>query len=127
MIQKNVKILLGIEFLIAVYMIVTLARSEYNSNQIEKYIEKSEQENMQIVSQNEELKSRLDYYSSPQYQEKIAKQNLGKVNPGEKVLVLRESAVASVQTEVENLVPEGLLENQNLKNYQKWWKYFTGR
>lgn len=108
-------------------MIVTLARSEYNSNQIEKYIEKSEQENMQIVSQNEELKSRLDYYSSPQYQEKIAKQNLGKVNPGEKVLVLRESAVASVQTEVENLVPEGLLENQNLKNYQKWWKYFTGR
>lgn len=107
-------------------MIATLARSEYNSNQIEKYIEKLELENMKIVAQNEELKSQFDYYSSPQYQEKIAKQNLGKINSGERVLLLRETAKASFQNDVENLIPDGLLENKNMKNSDKWFKYFTG-
>lgn len=126
MIKKNVKILLLIEFVIAVYMIATLARSEYNSNQIEKYIEKLEAENMQIVLENEELKSDFDYYSSPQYQEKIAKQNLGKINPGEKVLVI--SNEKSVEDEISemDLIPDEVLENQNRPNWEKWWMYFTG-
>ena len=125
MIQKNVKILLTIEFVIAIYMIATLARSEYNSNQIQKYIEKLEQENMVIVSQNEDLKSQFDYYSSPQYQEKMAKQNLGKINPGEIVLLLKESSSRSDMSEFELILPEGMIQNQNLPNHEKWWKYFT--
>jgi len=124
MIKKNVKILLIAEFLIAVYMIATLARSEYNSNQIEKYIENLEVQNQGIVQENDKLRSDFEYYTSPQYKEKMAKQNQGKVNPGEKVLiVLNEESTESLDDL--NLVPDKVLENKNMKNWKKWWSYFT--
>lgn len=124
MIKKNVKILLIAEFFIAIYMIATLARSEYNSNQIEKYIENLEVQNQGIVQENDKLRSDFEYYTSPQYKEKMAKQNQGKVNLGEKVLiVLNEESTEPVDSL--NLVPDKVLENKNMKNWKKWWSYFT--
>lgn len=125
MIKKNVKVLLIIEFLIAVYMIATLARSEYNSNQIEKYIENLEEKNMQIVEENETLRSDFEYYTSPEYKEKMAKQNQGKVNPGEKVLIILENEELEADVSAD-LVLDKVLENKNLPNWKKWMSYFVG-
>lgn len=125
MIKKNVKILLMVEFLIAIYMIATLARSEYNSNQIEKYIENLESQNQGIVQENDKLRSDFEYYTSPQYKEKMAKQNQGLVNPGEKVLVVLEEKADLSETDLADLIPDKVLENKNMKNWEKWWLYFT--
>ena len=125
MIKKNVKILLMVEFLIAIYMIATLARSEYNSNQIEKYIENLESQNQGIVQENDKLRSDFEYYTSPQYKEKMAKQNQGLVNPGEKVLVVLEEKADLSETDLADLIPDKVLENKNMKNWEKWWQYFT--
>lgn len=125
MIKKNVKLLLLAEFLIAVYMIATLARSEYNSNQIEKYIENLEVQNQGIVQENDQLRSDFEYYTSPQYKEKMAKQNQGLVNPGEKVLIVLENDESTDSAELNDLIPNQVLENKNLPNWKKWWSYFT--
>lgn len=125
MIKKNVKIILIAEFLIAVYMIATLARSEYNSNQIEKYIENLEQQNQNIVQENDSLRSDFEYYTSPQYKEKMAKQNQGLVNPGEKVLIVLEEDTEQIDDNLLDLIPDQALQNKNMENWRKWWTYFT--
>ncbi len=106
-------------------MIATLARSEYNSNQIERYIVQLESENMQIVQENEELRADFEYYTSPQYREKMAKQNQGKVNPGEKVLVLLDEKNEIGEDSEQSLVPDKVFEHKNLPQWKKWLKYFT--
>lgn len=109
-------------------MIISLARSEYNSKQIEKYIETLEVENALIAAENDDLESQFEYFSSVQYQERIAKQNLGKVNPGEKVLVIPDDVeLSEVESFEENLILEKERQYAKLPNWQKWTSYFFRR
>ena len=124
-INPTTRIVLIIEFIVAIYMLIALTTSEFESFQVERYIGEFEQQNQEIALENEDLKNEYDYFSSPQYQEKIAKQNFGLINPGEEVLIIPDQSHVSDEEEFENL----LLSDRekfyhDMSNPVKWWYFF---
>ena len=122
------KFILIAEFLLAIYMLIALTTSQYNSYKIEKYILEFEEQNQKLLQENNALKDKYDYYTAPEYQEKIAKQNFGLVNPGEKVLIIPDSSNLSDAEEFLNSVEEQrVMFYRNLPDPLKWWYLFFMR
>ena len=65
------------------------------------------------------------YFTSEEYIDKIAKQNLGLINPGEEVIVLSPDVLSD-----EIIVDEGIETDfarySGLSNPQQWWEFFFG-
>ncbi len=120
-ISQITRIILIIELVIAAYMVIVLLKSLVESYQIEKYILDFEQRNTEIAAENKKLESELAYFTSPEYQDKIAKQNFGLVNPGEAVLILPYSPKPGTIDLQENQLAKRLLFYENLSTPQKWW------
>lgn len=119
------KMIIIVEFLVVSYLLYTLTKSVYQSYQIDQHIENFKKENDMIAQENKQKEADYSYYSSDAYIEKIAKQNLGLVNPGEEVIVIPSSASGStgvVGGAVEEV--EDDVRIQPLSNPQKWWKFF---
>lgn len=118
------KMVIIVEFLVVSYLLYTLTKSVYQSYQIDQHIENFKRENDLIAEENKQKEADYNYYSSDAYREKIAKQNLGLVNPGEEVIVIPNSpdslvvASGDLNPEIENL------SFQALANPQRWWKFF---
>lgn len=124
-INPTTKAVLIVEFIVAVYMLIALTTSEYESFKVERYIEEFENRNQEIALENNELQDQYDYFTSPEYQEKIAKQNFGLVRPGEEVLIIPEPVSASDEEEFENkLISERERFYMDLDNPVKWWYFF---
>lgn len=114
-----------VEFLVVSYLLYTLTKSVYQSYQIDQHIDNFRKENDMIAQENKQKEADYSYYSSDAYIEKIAKQNLGLVNPGEEVIVIPSSSLGS------SGVVGGATDEQNdmvgvqqMTNPQKWWKFF---
>ncbi len=119
------KMIIIVEFLVVSYLLYTLTKSVYQSYQIDQHIENFKKENDMIAQENKQKEADYSYYSSDAYIEKIAKQNLGLVNPGEEVIVIPSSVSGS--TGVVGGAVEEIEDNvrvQPLSNPQKWWKFF---
>lgn len=112
------------EFFLVSYLLYTLTVSVYKSYQIDLHIKNFEQENARIEEENRRKSEEFEYYSSDAYIEKIAKQNLGLVNPGEEVIIIphNDSGASGV---VGGITDEDEESGYNaLTNPQKWWKFF---
>ncbi|KKU79713.1 MAG: hypothetical protein UY05_C0023G0005 [Candidatus Peregrinibacteria bacterium GW2011_GWA2_47_7] len=120
------KVVLLLEFLLVSYMLYVLMSSVYRSYQIDRHIEQFELENTQLAVENEQLSKDFKYYTSPEYKDKIAKQSLGLVNPGEEVIVLPAD-----ETVVVSLIEQEQESNErrwdSYTNAQKWWIFFFDR
>jgi len=121
------KMIIIIEFLVVSYLLYTLTKSVYQSYQIDQHIADFKKENDLIAAENKQKEADYSYYSSDAYIEKIAKQNLGLVNPGEQVIVIPNSdaganGVVGAADQNNQSNPEANF--QNLSNPQKWWKFF---
>jgi len=113
-----------IEFFLVSYLLYTLTVSVYKSYQIDQHIQSFEEENAKIEEENRQKSEEFDYYSSDAYIEKMAKQNLGLVNPGEEVIIIPSENVKATgivggadQTDTQN-------SGSDLSNPMKWWKFF---
>lgn len=123
-ISPTTKWILIVEFIIAIYMLIALTTSQFHSYKVERYIEDFERQNEELALQNDELRDDYEYFTSPQYQEKIAKQNFGLINPGEEVLF-----IPADEKDVSRTFDEGVEEQQQefyrkLSTPKKWWYYF---
>lgn len=123
-ISPTTKWILITEFIIAIYMLIALTTSQFHSYKVERYIEDFEKQNEELALQNDELRDDYEYFTSPQYQEKIAKQNFGLINPGEEVLF-----IPADEKDVSRTFDEGVEEQQQefyrkLSTPKKWWYYF---
>lgn len=114
------------EFFLVSYLLYTLTVSIYKSYQIDLHIKNYEAENARIEEEIRNKAEELEYHNSPAYAEKIAKQNLGLVNPGEEVIIIPNSDV-----NFDGTIPiarsggeEDENSSENLSNPQKWWKFF---
>lgn len=122
-ISNFTKIILLVEFLFVAYMLYILTSSIYKSYQIDRNIALFESENKRIAEENKKLSADFEYYTSEAYQEKIAKQNFGLMNPGEEIIVLPQEDIVTFSDEDKSV-------NQNIKrwniysNPQKWWRFF---
>jgi cell division protein FtsB len=114
------------EFLVVSYLLYTLTKSVYQSYQIDQHIADFKKENDAIAQENMQKEADYSYYSSDAYIEKIAKQNLGLVNPGEQVIVIPSTSAGSTGV-VGGAQPNQTSSDtsiQALSNPQKWWKFF---
>lgn len=119
------KLIIVVELILVIYLLNTLTISVYKGYQVDKIINEFEQENKQMEEENRKKVEDYEYFTSPNYIEKMAKQNLGLVNPGEKVIVLppnvNENSVLNSDFDDKNAALAGLT------NEEKWWIFFFDR
>lgn len=119
------KLIIVVELILVIYLLNTLTVSVYRGYQIDKVIGEFESENRRIEEENRKKSEDYEYFTSQNYIEKIAKQNLGLVNPGEEVIILAnqtESGSAEGQMDEDRDS-----ELAGLDNSQKWWVFFFDR
>lgn len=117
------RLVLIVGFFIVAYMLYHLAVSIYENYQIEKHIAEFEARNVELQTENKQKQEDLEYYISDEYIDKIAKQNLNLVNPGEKVIVIPdEDLVVLSQDEDTAALSEQI--RASWPNPKKWWKFF---
>jgi cell division protein FtsB len=120
------KLVIVVELILVIYLLNTLTVSVYRGYQIDQVIKQFEQDNNRIADDNRKKSEDYDYFTSPNYIEKIAKQNLGLVNPGEEVIVLPASSTDQTNTSSsqDNQESPDLID---LSTDQKWWLFFFDR
>jgi len=125
-ISRTTKAILIAEFILLAYMLYVLTNSLYKSYQIDRFIEAAALQNKKLAEENARLASDFEYYSSPQYREKISKQNLGLVRPGEEVIILAPERKAYVSPEEREFE---FVKNyyESLSNPKKWYLFFFER
>ncbi len=119
------KLIIIIEFLLVGYLIYSLTKNVYNSYTVDKYITTFESENLRIESENRQKTEDYLYFTSEEYIDKIAKQNLGLINQGEEVIIISEAVLNEVlPDDVEN--GSGLARYKGMTNPQLWGNFFFG-
>lgn len=117
------RITLVVGFFVVAYMLYNLTVSIYENYQIEEHISDFEQRNAELLEENKQKMDDLQYYISDEYIDKIAKQNLNLINPGEQVIVIPdEDLVVLSQDEDTAALSEQIRESWS--NPKKWWKFF---
>lgn len=118
------KLIIVVEFFLVAYLLYSLTKNVYNSYKVDKYIEDFEAENALIEEENRQKNEDFLYFTSEEYIDKIAKQNLGLVNAGEEVIVL------SAKVLEEDLEGDGQggesAKRASIGNISKWWRFFFG-
>lgn len=120
------KLIIVVELILVIYLLNTLIVSVYRGYQIDKVIDLFETENRRIEEDNRKKTEDFEYFTSQNYIDKIAKQNLGLINPGEQVIVLssqnlpKPGQILSSDESTDNILVD-------LENKDKWWYFFFDR
>lgn len=112
-------------FVALVFMIFSIIKETHKKNQIKKEILALQEEAQRINKDNAQIKEKIAYLESPEYQIKEAKDKLGLQNPEENVIVVKpnvgkEAEADSYDTNIQEKIPE----TENVPNHIKWWNYF---
>ncbi len=120
------KFIIIVEFFLVGYLVYSLTKNIYNSYQIDKYIETFEAENFQIEAENKQKTEDYLYFTSEEYIDKIAKQNLGLVNRGEEVIILSPDILSEETVTEETEFSGDYALYSGMSNAQQWWNFFFG-
>jgi cell division protein FtsB len=110
-------------FLVFLYIFFALATSIYRDYKLERNIGDFQNEINKLAELAKQKPSDVKYYETSQYKDRYAKENLGLINLGEKVIIIPKeepkTAVAPEALPTPNLV---LLR----PIHEQWWEYFFG-
>lgn len=101
-ISKQLTIVIGLT--VVGFMAFGLALSFYRNILFEQTLEDIEGENETIAADIEQGYRNLEYYQSDQYKDKFAKENLGKLNPGEKLIVITDPPKLSADNIIDDIL-----------------------
>lgn len=118
-----IRLVLIVGFFVVAYMLYNLTVSIYNNYQIEKNISQFESKNAALAEENSQKLHDFQYYTSEQYVEKIAKQNLGLINPGEKVIIIPDEDLIILADAGESADLNAQIRD-SWPTPKKWWKFF---
>jgi len=122
------KVIIIVEFVLVAYLIYSLTKNVYNSYVVDGYIDSFEQENTLLVDENKRKTADYLYFTSSEYIDKIAKQNLSLVNPGEEVIVISPDSlkydVTSKATDIFDEDTDEMIRIESRSNPQLWWDFF---
>jgi cell division protein DivIC len=122
--SKATKLIIIGELILVSYLLYTLTVSVYKSYQIDLIIKDFESENNRIAEDNKKKTEDFEYYTSTNYIEKIAKQNLGLVNPGEDVIVIPIDQGKIID---QTLTADSENKMAGFSNPEKWKVFFFDR
>lgn len=94
-IRKNLTIIAGL--IVVGLMAFGLTLSFYRNILFEHTLRELESRNGLLIEEIEQGYRDLEYYRSLQFKDKFAKEKLGRVNPGEKVLLILRNPEASME------------------------------
>ncbi len=123
----QIQTIIIIGFVIIGYMLFNLAISVYNDYQVNLRLERYLEENENIAADNLSKQEEYAYFNSDLFKDKYAKENLNKLQPGEKMIVLPEKTESifeenPIMNEKENKIERIML----LSNREQWKEYFFG-
>lgn len=121
--SPTLRLIIIASFIIVAYMLYALTVSIYRDYEIDRHIKDFEAEQDKLIAENQQKLEDYQYYTSQTYIEKIAKQNLGLINPGEKVIILPAEDDTSISKTEENEA-EFELRLRKMNNPEKWWTFF---
>jgi len=119
------KAVIIVEFCLVAYLLYSLTQRIYTSYKIDKTIEVFRDENRAIEEENRRKNEDYLYFTSEEYIDKIAKQNLGLVNRGEEVIILAPDVLEDDLELQEDDLPD-IAENVGLTVRQQWVDFFFG-
>lgn len=125
-VSRTTKIILIAEFILLAYMLYVLSTSLYKSYQVDRFIAQVEKENLKLEESNTALIEDYEYYRSDAYREKIAKQNLGLVAPGEEVIILAKEPDQD-RTLEERTAESARQYYEQMSKPKKWFRFFFDR
>lgn len=119
------KIFLFFAIVALVFIGISIAKETYKKKQVQKEISDLQEKAQKIIKENSQIKEKIAYLESPEYQTKEAKDKLGLQNPDENVIVVKptlekEIVIDSIQGQSLETMPK----IEELPNYVKWWNYF---
>lgn len=129
--SKQLTIVVGLT--VVGFMAFGLALSFYRNILFERTLKQMESANKQISQENDAKYRELDYYKSEQYKDKYAKQNLGRINPGEKMLIITaplpsEAALTQSGSTLSAEREAAFLELlRQMPVHEQWWLYLFER
>ncbi len=109
-----------------------LALSYYKNTLFDQQLIAMQEHNDQLKMQIDKGYGDLEYYNSLQYKDKYAKENMGLVNNGEKVLIITHGIQPVVYAKNQELTPEEKVavyeENlRNISTIDHWMLYLFHR
>lgn len=100
--SKQVTIVIGLT--VVGFMAFGLALSFYRNILFEQTLQDLEAQNALIALSIEKGYGDLEYYKSDQYKDKFAKENLGKTNPGEKLVILTQPPKIDQESVIDDIL-----------------------
>lgn len=110
---------------LTVYVLFVYSNSLWEARRKEILYAEFQEDIQRLEEENETLTDRYWFQKTEQYFDKYAKTNLGKVNPGEKVIILPQEDEIN-PLDFTGLTPEEI-EREILKNRpirEQWWHFF---
>jgi cell division protein FtsB len=125
--SKQVTIIIGLT--VVGFMAFGLTLSFYRNILFERTLADLEDQNKEIARGIAEGYGEVDYFRSEQYKDKYAKENLGKLNPGEKILIITQNpgqAAPAEETPEEAAARREAAYQEMLRQMPTWehWKLY---
>lgn len=118
-----IRILVFLGLVILSFAAYSVSKVVSRKNQVEKEISALKEEAEKISRENGDLKDKLSYFESRDFQEKEVRDKLSLQSPDENLVVVKPGPSGEKQ---ENPVSD-VAENNSSENtpiYKKWWDYF---
>ncbi len=94
----------------------------YRNRRIEKEVNELKNEALQIQNENAKIQKKIEYYSTPEFVEKISKDKMNMQKPDEKVIVVNQEI--SQESQIDGVRQDEIQNEQSMPNYLKWWNFF---
>lgn len=105
------------------YTFFVLGKMVYQNYEVNQQIENLEKEVAEVENENQKLSDLIAFFQTETFKEKEAREKLGVVKPGEKVLVFPEEENNEVSI-LETATGKDNEEDEEIPNYKKWWNFF---
>jgi len=116
------KVFLFFIILALIGLVVSLGQESYRKYQLTKEINGLKSEIEQLEGKNQQMADLMEYFQEGSYLEKEARLKLNLKKPGEKIVVISQTAEAEVDKRIV-AETEGEVSNETT-NFWKWWEYF---
>lgn len=102
-------------FLISLAIVVTAPSSLYEMWQRRDILRQRQVVRDSLAAKNEALKRELAEAETPEYVEKVARENLGLIKEGETIILMPRT---------QNVRSNDQINTQEIANWKKWWRLF---
>lgn len=130
-ISKQLTIVVGLT--VVGFMAFGLALSYYRNILFDTHLQEIARQNDALQGHIDDEQSDLDYYRSAQYKDKYAKETMGRLNPGEKLLIITQKTPSMDINEGPDFTPSEQQQaayEETLRGmpvYQHWELYIFER